>query len=137
MFQKLDSSKSGTILMSDMCKFFNASRHPDVVAGRRTAEEAWFGLFGYLQTSAEGNRKASISYAVSGHFFLSSPHIALRRCLRASYDPKPYWPVYYYNNSEEFTQFHYVRVSLCKSLLKRVCNVNSHVGFNYHHFSNL
>jgi len=73
VFQKLDSSKSGTILMSDMCKFFNASRHPDVVAGRRTAEEAWFGLFGYLQTSAGGNRSASISYAVSGHFFLPVP----------------------------------------------------------------
>lgn len=106
----MDSSKSGTILMSDMCKFFNASRHPDVVAGRRTAEEAWFGLFGYLQTSAGGNQSASISYAVSGHFFLSGPYnYSTRGCLMASYDPKPYWPVYLLQQCV-CVQFHYVRV---------------------------
>ena len=63
MFQKLDSQKRGTIRLGEMQRFFSASRHPDVVAGRETADEAWSELFRCLQTGEEGG---TISYAVSG-----------------------------------------------------------------------
>ena len=63
MFQKLDSQKRGTIRLGEMQRFFSASRHPDVMAGRETADEAWSELFRCLQTGEEGG---TISYAVSG-----------------------------------------------------------------------
>ena len=61
MFQKLDSHKSGHLLMSEMRKFFSATLHPDVLCGRQTPEEVWFGMFGYLETRDH----ATIDYAVS------------------------------------------------------------------------
>ena len=63
VFQKLDSQKRGTIRLGEMHRFFSASRHPAVVAGRETAEEAWSELFRCLQTEEDGG---TISYAVSG-----------------------------------------------------------------------
>ena len=63
VFQKLDSQKRGTIRLGEMQRFFSASRHPAVVAGRETAEEAWSELFRCLQTGEDGG---TISYAVSG-----------------------------------------------------------------------
>ncbi len=47
--------------MSEMHKFFNATLHPDVLAGRSTGEEVWFGMFGYLDSRERG----TIDYAVS------------------------------------------------------------------------
>ena len=63
VFQKLDSQKRGTIRLGEMHRFFSASRHPAVVAGRESAEEAWSELFRCLQTGEDGG---TISYAVSG-----------------------------------------------------------------------
>lgn len=63
VFQKLDSQKRGTIRLGEMHRFFSASRHPAVVAGRETAEEAWSELFRCLQTEEDGG---TTSYAVSG-----------------------------------------------------------------------
>ncbi len=47
--------------MSVMRKFFSASLHPDVLADRRSPEEVWFGMFGYLAA----REHAAIDYAVS------------------------------------------------------------------------
>lgn len=48
VFHKVDASKTGSIAISEMKKFFNASLYPDVVKGQRTVEEVWIQLIDSL-----------------------------------------------------------------------------------------
>ena len=46
---KLDSTKFGSVLVSELHKYFSPLAHPDVVSNKKTAEELLHGLFGCLQ----------------------------------------------------------------------------------------
>ena len=64
----MDSTKSGSVKMSEMQKHFSPLSHPDVVSKKITAEELLHGLFGCLQPPfGVGTKGMSgcITYAVS------------------------------------------------------------------------
>ena len=44
-FEKLDADRSGTLEFDEVKNNFDPSRHPDVIAGLKTIEEARFGFF--------------------------------------------------------------------------------------------
>ncbi len=66
VFLKMDSSKSGSVSMNDMQKYFSPLAHPDVVAKKKTVEELMHSFFGCL-TPMGGIRESRgyITYAVS------------------------------------------------------------------------
>ena len=44
-FDKLDANGNGTLELEEVKNNFDASRHPDVIAGTKSAEQARFGFF--------------------------------------------------------------------------------------------
>ena len=67
VFLKMDSSKSGSVSMNEMQKYFSPLAHPDVIAKKKTVEELMHNLFGCLQPPTGGSRelRGYITYAVS------------------------------------------------------------------------
>jgi hypothetical protein len=49
-FQQLDRSGNGLLEMSEVKQNFDPSRHPDVISGMKTAEEARFSFFDMFTT---------------------------------------------------------------------------------------
>ena len=65
----MDSAKSGSIMISQVHKYFSPLSHPDVISNKRTANELNDGLFGCLQISfgavGYNQDRGCVTYAVS------------------------------------------------------------------------
>ena len=73
-FEKLDADKSGTLELDEVKADFDPSRHPDVIAGLKTIEEARFGFFEMFGSFHNAEKRFTGDKSVSPQEFMEYHH---------------------------------------------------------------